>query len=246
MKKMAIGKMLKYRLMLKNPGLRKYLPKTHWLTRKSVFKMLRSYSSVFIKPNHGSGGRGIIRIRRKQNGYEVRYGRKRKIVSRHSLYKMIQSCQKASRKYLVQRGLQLAKYKGSIFDIRVYMQKPHSKWGISGMVARVAAPNHYVTNYHQGGRGKSLEKVLINTLQSNRSKVNATKKQIEKLSYQIAKTLGGRYSHLRELGIDFAIEKNGRIWILEANTRPGYRLFAQLPDKTMIRKIRKNKRLIRK
>ena len=243
---MAIGKMLKYRLMFKHPGLRKYLPKTRWLTRKRVFKMLQSYSSVFIKPNHGSGGTGIIRIRRKHNGYEVRYGPKRKIVPSHSLYKAIQSYQKPSRKYLVQRGLRLAKYKGSIFDIRVYMQKPHSKWVVSGMIARVAAPNRYVTNYHQGGRGKSLEKVLVNTLQSNRRKVNARKKQIKKISYRIAEILKRRYSHLRELGIDIAIEKNGRIWILEANTRPGYRLFAQLPDKTIIRKIRKNKRLIRK
>ncbi|MBA4601837.1 YheC/YheD family protein [Thermoactinomyces mirandus] len=243
---MALGKMTKHNQMLKHPVLRKYIPETHWHTRKGLFQMLKSYSCVFIKPNHGTGGTGIIRIKRTSNGYQVRYGKRRTVVRNHSfLHRVVQSCQKLSQRYLVQQGLHLAKYNGRIFDIRSYMQKPHSKWVVSGMVARVAAPNHYLTNYHKGGHGEPLDKVLAHLFKSNRRKVNNRLNLIKKLSHMIAKTLNKRYSHICELGIDFVIEKNGRLWILEANTRPGYQLFSHLPDQTMFRKIRKNKCLIR-
>ncbi|MFC7442584.1 YheC/YheD family protein [Laceyella putida] len=241
---MAIGKMIKHREMLKHPVLRRYLPETHWLTPVSHLQMLRSYSSIFVKPNHGCGGAGIIRVERKRNGYEVRFGQKRKYVSSDSVYSAIRSHQKPSQQYLVQRGLRLAKYRGSIFDIRVYMQKPYSKWVISGMLARVAAPNRYVTNYHKGGHGESLNKVLSHLFRNNRRKVNHTLNEMANLSSIIAETLNKRHSGIRELGIDFGIEKSGRLWIIEANTRPGHKLFNQLPDKKMLFIIKKNKRLI--
>ncbi|MGA8944171.1 MAG: YheC/YheD family protein [Thermoactinomyces sp.] len=244
---MAIGKMIKHKQMLKHPVLRRYIPETHWLTRERLLQMLKTYSSVFIKPNHGSGGSGIMRIKRVPKGYEIRYGRRRRVVRSNSyLHKVVQSSQNPSQRYLVQQGLRLAKYNGRIFDIRSYMQKPHSKWVISGIVARLAAPNHYLTNYHKGGQGKPLDKVLAYLFKNNRRKVDDRLNLIKKLSHMIAKTLNKRHSHIRELGIDFVIEKNGRLWILEANTRPGYQLFSHLPDQTMFRKIRKNKRLIRK
>lgn len=243
---MAIGKMMKHTEMLQHPILRQYLPETHWITPARTLQMLRSYSTIFIKPNHGCGGIGIIRVKRKGNVYEVRCDQKRKYVGSDSLYKAIKSYQKPSQQYLVQRGLRLAQYNGSIFDIRVYMQKPNSKWILAGMVARVAAPNRYVTNYHKGGHGEPLSKVLSNVFENNRRKVNDSLNKITNLSYVIAKTLNKRHSRIRELGIDFGIEKNGRIWIIEANSRPGHVLFTHLPDKTMLHTILKNKRLIKK
>jgi glutathione synthase/RimK-type ligase-like ATP-grasp enzyme len=205
--------------------------------------MLRSYSSIFIKPNKGSGGSGIIRAKRKEKVYEVRCGQKRKYVRARSIYKAIKIYRKSSQRYLVQRGLRLAKYKGAIFDVRIYMQKPESEWMISGKVARVAAPRKFVTNYQKGGHAASLRKVLTTLFPNNRNKVKSRLERIEKLSYSIAKTLDERHS-LRELGVDLAIEKNGRIWIIEANSKPGHMLFTQLRDKSQLNIIMNNKRLI--
>jgi hypothetical protein len=241
----VIGKMIKHIEMLHRPELQQHLPETHWLTHSRTLRMMRTYSSLFIKPNHGSGGTGIIRAKRTQNGYEVRCGQKHKHVSSNSLYKTIQTYWKPSQKYLIQRGLRLAQYDGSIFDIRIYMQKPESKWIISGMVSRVAAPNQYVTNYHKGGHAEPLHKVLSTLLANNRSKVNDCLNRITNLSYIIAETINKRHS-IRELGIDLGIEKNGRLWIIEANSKPGHMLFTQLPDKSMLHNIMRNKYLIRK
>jgi hypothetical protein len=239
----SIGKMKKYKEMLQRRVLRPYLPETHWLTPRRTLTMLRSYSSIFIKPNKGSGGSGIIRAKRKGKVYEVRCGQKRKYVNSQSVYKAIKFYRKSSRRYLVQRGLRLAKYKGTIFDVRIYMQKPESKWMIAGKVARVAAPRIFVTNYQKGGHAESLRKVLSTLFPNNSKKVKSRLDRIDKLSYTIAETLDEQHS-LRELGVDLAIEKNGRIWIIEANSRPGHMLFTQLRDKSTLDTIMKNKRLI--
>jgi hypothetical protein len=225
--------------------LRRYLPETYWLTPAKALNLLKSYSTIFIKPDKGSGGSGIIRVRRTKDGYEVRCHKKNKYVHSKSLYKAIRSFQKPSEKYLVQKGLQLAQYEGTIFDIRVYMQKPDSKWIISGMVARVAAPNLFVTNYQKGGHGEPLDKVLSKLFQ-DKGKANKSMSKIKNLSYITAKTLSKKYAHICELGIDFAIEENGELWILEANRKPGHRLFTQLSNKTMLKTIKKNKDRIKK
>lgn len=240
---MSIGKMKKHIEMLRHPALRDHLPETYWITPARTLRMLGRYPSIFIKPNHGSGGTGIILVKRTGNTYEVRCGRKRKVVGPDSLFKAIQSFRKPSQRYLVQRGIRLAKYNGSIFDARIYMQKPKAEWIVAGMVARVAAPKQYVTNYQKGGHGEPLPEVLSALFANDRSKVNDCIDRITKLSLIIAETINQRYA-IRELGIDFGIENDGRIWIIEANSKPGHMLFTQLPDKTLLHRILSNKRLI--
>lgn len=241
---MSIGKMKKYREMLGNPVLHPHLPETYWLTDSKTLQMLRTYSSVFIKPNFGSGGSGIIRVKRLSRGYEVRCGLSRKIVGVDSVLKVIHSYRKSKNHYLVQKGLRIAEYHRKIFDVRVYLQKPEDKWMISGMAARVAAPHKFVTNYHKGGHAEPMLKVLLNLFQNNQTKVDDCIRKIEELSIAIAKTVN-KWHLIHELGVDLAIDKNGHIWIIEANSHPGHMLFTQLSDHTMIKNIMENKRRIK-
>ncbi len=238
---MTIGKMKKYREMLQVPVLRPHLPKTVWMTDSRILRMLQTYPSVFIKPNHGSGGSGIIRVKRLGRGFEVRCGSSLKIAGRSSVLKAIRSFRKPRHRYLVQKDLQLEKYHGKIFDIRVYLQKPKSRWIISGMAARVAAPHKFVTNYHKGGHAEPLRRVLMSLFQNDHSKVDACFRKIEQLSITIAETVN-KWHSIHELGVDLALDKNGHIWIIEANSHPGHMLFTQLSDHTMIRTIMENKR----
>jgi hypothetical protein len=123
------------------------------------------------------------------------------------------------------------------------MQKPESEWIISGITGRVAAPKKVVTNYRKGGHAAPLPQVLLSVFGNDRRKVKASLRRIVRLSRVIADTIDQNHS-VRELGIDLAIEKSGRIWIIEANPHPGHMLFTQLPDHTMIHTILRNKSLM--
>jgi len=209
--------------------------------------MLQTYKTIFLKPNYGSGGSGIIRIRKRtlHSGFEIRSGRYRQYVGFDGLRKYLQRLSKSTKRFIVQRGIKLARYKGRKFDIRVYLQKPEHEWMISGMVARVAAQKLVVTNHSKGGFARTVDRVLAYLFDGDRSRTNACIREIENLSLTIAPILKRKFSDLRELGIDIAIDENGRVWFIEANSLPGHHLFTQLPDKSMLRTIKANKRKMR-
>lgn len=242
---MGIGKMKKYKEMIETPVLHPHLPETRWMTDSRTLQMLNNYSSIFIKPNHGSGGSGIIRVKRLSKEYEVRCGSSKKKVKDQDVLKAIKSFRKSKHRYLVQQSIKLAKYKGNIFDIRIYLQKPYHNWMITGMVARVAAPHKFVTNYLKGGHAEPLPKVLLSHFKKNQTEVEACIRKIEELSITIAETVN-KWNLVHELGVDLAIDKNSHIWIIEANSHPGHMLFTQLSDRTMFRAIMKNKQAIRR
>lgn len=239
------GKMVKHEFLSKHREIRPYLPETHWLTASRAMRMLKSHPTIFIKPDKGSGGTGIMKIQRTRNGFELFNGPRRRFLHSDALIKTLQAYQKSPKKYIVQEGLHLGRYRGNIFDVRVYLQKPQTEWLISGMAARVAAPHRYVTNHHKGGHAETLEKVLANLFANNKRRVANCRNTLRTTAMIVAGTLNKRFPDLRELGIDLGIERSGRVWFIEANSRPFHRLFTQLPDKTMLHRILKNKSVIR-
>src|SRR4051812_39969662 len=102
--------MIKHQLLIRRPELLPHLPETHWLTASKAIRMLKSHSSIFLKPNRGSGGTGIIRIRKRtlHDGYEIRNGRNRKYVSSTSIQNALRAYEKSHKQYIVQRGIHLA------------------------------------------------------------------------------------------------------------------------------------------
>ncbi|MDO7905613.1 YheC/YheD family protein [Paenibacillus sp. JX-17] len=238
------GKMVKHRLMRKESSLRRHIPETHWFSIPQLRRLLRKYGVVFLKPDRGSGGKGIIRITRIRKGrYLIRQGTRRTLAGRKALDQLLWKMNRSSRSYLVQRGLHLAKYRGRKFDIRMYMQNPSSHWIVSGMAARVAPKRLVVTNYLQGGSVVPLSRALRPLLGSSRA-ARYKIRRCKRLSKRIARVLHRHYPDIRELGIDLAVDRKHRIWIIEANSRPQHKLFYRLPSCRMLRRIRRNKAFI--
>lgn len=64
--------------------------------------------------------------------------------------------------YIVQQGINMITFNKRPFDIRVMVQqKPAGGWETTGILARVAARNKIVTNYHNGGKPKELAALLF-------------------------------------------------------------------------------------
>jgi glutathione synthase/RimK-type ligase-like ATP-grasp enzyme len=230
--------------MIRSPLVRKHHPLTRRLNQESLTDMLKKHRTVFIKPDKGSGGHGIIRVRKKaKDVFEVRKGTRRILVSRKNLMGYIRKVTRPSSSYLVQQGIQLARYRGRPFDFRIYMQKPKKSWIISGKVTRVAASGHFLTNYHQGAKPVTVPKVLKRALKNDK-KAASIIKQINQLSLATARVLDARFPGLRELGIDIAMDKKGKLWVLEANTSPGFTTFRLLSKKNMYYRILRNRRYI--
>ncbi|MNH85768.1 Endospore coat-associated protein YheD [compost metagenome] len=231
--------------MRRSPLLRRHLPETRPYHPYVLKRMLNQHSTVFVKPDTGSQGRGIVRLKRiKNKGVHISWGLNNRKVSRKFVIRELHQRLSPYHSYLVQQGLHLTKYHHRLVDIRVFLQKPGTKWLISGKVVRVGAAGRFVTNYSQGGRPVHLPKVLNSIYHHNPQKVHRTIQKIDQIAYHAAAALNRRFPGIRVLGIDIGLDRSGRIWIIEANTRPGTQLFKNLGDQSMYHAIVTRRELI--
>ena len=195
-------------------------------------------------------GRGILKVWQTRGKIAVQ-----KTTDRPRLYATLpEACryidaQRQGKAYIVQQGLDLATVGGRPFDIRVMMQreKPGGKWQYSGSVAKIAGKGSVVTNVALSrGTVMEVQAALRQAFRWSEPKINSYIQQMVKLSFQAACHFD-TYQKYRELGFDIAIDRNGRIWLIEENTGPSHGLFAKLTsNKTMYRTIQRRAALYRK
>jgi glutathione synthase/RimK-type ligase-like ATP-grasp enzyme len=238
------SKMLKTRVLLQDPFLREMIPETLWYSRMNLMEMLERHDTVYVKPDKGGGGVGILRIeKRGMDCYRVCFRTRCKVVNRRQLLEAVESLLSSGKRYLLQQGIQLAHYRGSPFDLRILLQKPNRRWIVSGMVAKVAASGRFVTNYSRGGHPLPVEKALatVASLPMERERIS---RALHHMAERVAAVLNERFPGLRELGIDVGIEPGGRLWIFEVNTRPQFKMFSKIGRRDIFAKIMKYHRII--
>lgn len=230
-------KWAKTNVMMRDAGLRGYIPSTRKFSKSNLFSMLNAHEMVYVKPTYGSLGKGVMRVEKTAQG-EYAYqliGTRKTYTGFETLYHAIKR-DTLGKSYLVQRGVQLLKYEGRRFDLRlVVQQSPEGKWEATGTVARVAHPAKIVTNGSQGGSILTVEQVLgphMSPMQRDQ-----LLKRLDVIGINTIKRLHRHYPRIREIGLDIAIDQQLRPWILEVNTTPDHCPFAILPDQSMIRRI---------
>lgn len=239
------SKWLKTHIMQQDDKLSYYLPQTIWWQPDHLFDMLQRHTVVFLKPDKGGGGAGIIRIEQiAPRRFEVRYKTKQqRIIGNQSLVSLLKRRMQPGKRYLIQQGIRLKHVAGRPFDIRVIVQKPHYRWQVMGMAAKVAAKEKIVTNRSSGGMALTVPKVLKAGFGWSESQISYVEQLLYRIAQQTAYTLSNRFSGLRVLGLDIGIDEQGRVWIFEVNTRPQFHLFKQT-DPARYRQIMRNQRKI--
>lgn len=233
-------KWAKTNVLLGDERLRSYIPLTRRMNRLTLFAMLRNYGMVYVKPQNGSLGRGVMRVERtaKEGGwvYSYQLGSLRKSFA--GFYSLYRSIYRATRgkSYLTQKGIHLLRYEGRPFDLRIVVQKsPGGGWETTGTVARIAHPRKIVTNGSQGGTILPAEQVL--RPHASPQQLDHLMRQLDDIGVQTIKRLHRKYPKIREIGLDVALDSSLRPWILEVNTTPDHCPFAILQDQTMIKRI---------
>ncbi|MBM7567525.1 hypothetical protein JOC55_004494 [Paenibacillus sacheonensis] len=217
-------------------ALRRFIPETKRFTRSSLKKMTVRYKTVYFKPTDGTGGSGIARILRvSSRKYSVKKDtRTFRVSSFGSLYGRLTRIARG-RGYLLQKGIKLQTSGGRPFDVRMTMQRAGSgKWAHSALFVKLGLRNKVVTNFHQGGKLAFIEPTLRRS-GYGAARVSGYKRQIRKLGRQTARCFDRHSVRFNELGLDVALDRQGRLWILEVNTRPNLSALKHLPDKSMYR-----------
>lgn len=200
-----------------------YLPQTRLFGPLALKSMLQQYSTVFVKPIHGSLGYGIYRINKQANGFVMQYstqnGQIHKQFDRlNQLYSFL-SKRVSPKKHIIQEGIPLINFQDRTVDFRVLMQKNKAgRWSVTSMVARMGAEHRFVSNVARGGE-------IVNVLKALSACGISQPKQLRKqLLHAARRSCEGIESSYKdqfgELGVDLAISRFGRIYLLEINSKP--------------------------
>lgn len=237
-----LSKWIKTKALLGSDGVRPFIPDTRKFSKSTLKTMLNSYKMVYVKPEIGTYGNGVIRVEQPKAG-EYSYQIDKKIKVFHDYTSFYQSLLKKTgkRSYLIQKGIHLVKYNKQRFDLRVMVQlSPKGVWETTGLIGRVAQPGKIVTNYHNGGKLVDAKRLISSHLSSdNTDKIVHT---LNKLGVTTAKYLHKKYPGFRQIGLDIGFDRTWTPWIIEVNTNPDPYIFNKLANKSMYRKVMRYRR----
>lgn len=233
-----------YRTLIRESRFRPHLPHTRlYDTGGDLTGMIRKYPLIYLKPAGGTGGRGILRIQRESGGTLFIQGRdrSRKIIAPQRIRSSelpgrLASWNLKANRYLIQQGIQLKLDNGRVHDYRMLVQKNgEGAWEVTGCAGRVGAPRSVTSNLHGGGQAWSMDALLRQWIGSEAA-IARIKSKAEQFGKDVAAYLDNVYGALCELALDLAIDRSGRIWLLEVNPKPAREVFARAGEKDTYRK----------
>lgn len=206
-----------------------YLPETHPMQSFSMIEtMLSKYGHVYIKPKNGSLGLGVHQLvyEKHENKYYCRYqdrdgqNRLQRFSSLEKLFQVVFSSQDLS-KMIVQQGIHLLRLNSRQVDFRVHTNKDDAgQWHVSALAAKIAGPGSVTTHKRNGGEIKTLADLF--------PEVDCTlySEKLSNAALLLSNALD-RYAEgiIGEIGFDLGVDKAGRVWLFEANSKPGRSIF---------------------
>ncbi|GER65824.1 YheC/YheD family endospore coat-associated protein [Weizmannia acidilactici] len=207
----------------------RYLPETHPLTSfHQIERMLADYGMVYIKPMNGSLGLGVHQILydRASGAYFCRYrntcNRLLKFGRLETLMNHVFSKKQWDR-LIVQQGIFLITDNGRPVDFRIHTNKDEEgNWHVTAVAAKVAGPGSPTTHIKNGGEVKTLDEIAENEEQRKNYRDVLSEAALE-LARAIDEHIDGI---IAEIGFDLGIGTDGKVWLFEANSKPGRSIFS--------------------
>lgn len=218
-----------YERLQQESSITQYLPETHSFSSFSIIeRMLSDYGHTFIKPINGSLGLGVHQIiyDKHNHHYFCRYrdyqgvNRLRRFSSLESLFKAV-FAKHSLDKVLIQQGIHLLRSDQRIIDFRVHTNKDdQGEWKVTAIAAKIAGIGSVTTHVRSGGEIKTIEEVFA------KAEAGQYKEKLTAASLMLSKALERNMEGIiGEIGFDLGIDRNGDVWLFEANSKPGRSIF---------------------
>ncbi|MGG1661325.1 YheC/YheD family protein [Brevibacillus sp. NRS-1366] len=222
-----------HQMLWKNQQIRPFLPQTVPYSTEQLRQFLDKYWIVYVKPSIGSVGIGVARIERHGSEYRFISSNKQRTMNRNQLLATVRKWV-GNKRYLIQQGVPLARYRGKTFDIRVSVQKNGEReWTVSGLVAKVANRQNKLSNLSRGGRALPLTEAIAESFppESHQQIVE----RISDAAVKIAEQYGQHFHSLADLGMDMGIDDQGNPYLIEVNVRDQRYSFYKAGEKSMFK-----------
>jgi hypothetical protein len=219
---------------LSKSGVAPYLPRSQAITDcREVIDALNRQKKIIIKPINGSQGYGIYYLKKNAKTIHVKTEKNKKIISRifpneSKLFLWLQTLINY-RPYLLQPYLELSNSASQPFDIRILLQKDeHGLWVERGKGIRLGNTGGILSNLSAGGSVIDFTSWASSLSETKREYIS---NELNFITTNLPKILEQEILPLFEMGIDIGVAKNGALWILDVNSKPGRKVILKTqPD----------------
>lgn len=210
----------------KDEEVRDYLPVTKPYKKLSdLANMMKQSQAVYIKSCIGSMGKRVMRIEKgSRKGYICSFYTDRLVQQRvnslRSAHRIIRFFFSED-KVLIQRAINLLQFHGGNIDMRATVQRNgKGELEINSITVRLGQINSPITSTRSGSKVLRFEDFLKRLTWLRRKKIQQLKARVETFLFTIYTRIEQSYGTFGEMGIDFGLDKKGRIWFIESNAKP--------------------------
>ena len=210
------------RKMLHN---RKYaellVPFTMCVSKDKITSFMHQNEHVVFKALGSNRGENIYFVRKKGARYIILDQIKERILAEEDFQSFLNNVILAEKgSYIIQRYVHTRTKDDEPYHFRSHVQKNREgKWQITHIYPRIGNKRSNLSNISTEGRVENFSTFLRE--QFGEKEGNKYEEEILRLSLDVTQHLDKLYGlSLNELGLDFAIDDTGRIWMHEANNGP--------------------------
>ena len=224
-----LGKWEVCEALSKYPEAKKYVPETIIYNNfDDVLHMLSKNDLIFIKSCYGTQGTEVLSIEKLNDKYKLNYY---KNGTKEILLDNINEVQEfvikfvGNKKFIIQQGIKLLTYEGRSMDIRMFIMKNEAGiWKTIYKGIRIAKEGFSLTNIHAGGVYAIYEELYPKLKEQYDSLELPCAQKLSEVAIMLASYIEKELGLYGEMGVDIGIDTSGKIWIIEANAKPGKRL----------------------
>ncbi|MFY4774215.1 YheC/YheD family protein [Metabacillus sp. RGM 3146] len=229
-----------YEFLSRHKTLSFYMPQTVKINHfEQISLFLFKERSCLLKPAAGSQARGIMAIRIQGRKIELVYhsGKNKKSKEFHTMAEFekwfTEYLKQSKLTYLMQPLLSLQNKRGYPFDIRTLLQKDEAgNWCVRGKGIRSGYHGSFVSNLGSGGESSTFEEWISTFSKKERFLIED---ELATILKALPEALETAFPSLFEIGLDIGFSRNGSLWILDVNSKPGHKLILQaVPEQTEI------------
>lgn len=218
--------------ILVNSSLKSFLPESSYYSAELLKDFLDRRGQAILKPTTGQLGTDVYLVRLDNGIYHLHHGTNSPVATFGSWENFLAGIKPFTEKrLLLQQFIPLASIGGRIFDLRLLLQKDgRGIWQVSGALTRYALRYSYITN---------LSQAIVSAEEALQEAFPAQEilPKLEQISIKVAQAVESSLGSLGEISVDFGLEQNGSIWIIELNAKPMKSLFGALGSPQIVQNI---------